>query len=757
MASYLPPESVRVGTGVETVFGFDFPYLRGNDIAVTLNDVPVTWTLVGTAQVYITPAPTYGTTIRIYRNTPAQAPKYLFATGIPMLPKYIDENNRQLLYALQEGLYEFDAALSTSKQAILLAQNAVVVANTAANSVEQNVSRSIRVPLTDASIPTLPSVGDRAGKILGFDAVGNPIATLPGTGSAAELAIDLADPLNPTKGVGMLGFDGTSLFAHLRDSTAKIFDTYADLLLQDTTTCRKAVTLGYSSPNDGGAAMYYVYGGQWQIIKGQHVTPAMFGAVGDGVADDTAAWQAAINSGAPVHGLDKSYVVTKVELPTKAHASDAKLLSKGGGAEAEGMCVLQITGTVQPKRDIALRRIDIDGRRQLHTNISFGDGGDGNRCGIAVVGVVDNLLLEDVTTDNCATDGLALFGASAGVTFALSNIRLVRHRSRWNRRHGTSLDSCKGFYSEEHDWGYNGRDLPDVDPEVHAITSGYFGARVGSVDGPQYGNGIDIESYGADATYSTHVEDAVFVGGTALQNLSGGVKILPMPHGSDLPTWQPMKNFTFIGGHWDHGVAPASAETSPLQVGATLGLPAALVGMRDLYVYGARCSSSIAINNTVGGRICATVDAVNGGTFKYHAFIQDSILDLDLVTPEPLAVYQDGSLLTGNVPMAKRPAPALASTATCTVASQATTLLSSSKDNGRVYRITASITNIQGNPNLPASLTFSSVAGVVDARGATQNTGNGVPYPTLYVGAGVFTVFTGGAYATTLDLLVTVR
>lgn len=755
MAKYTPPETIKVGNGVETVFGFNFPYLRGNDIEVTLNDQPVAWTLVGTAQVYITPAPAFGTTIRIFRNTPAQVPLYQFSTGIPMLPKYIDENNRQLLYSLQEGLSEFEAALGASKQALILAQNAVVVANTAANSIEQNVSRSIRAPLTDPAIPTLPPVGERANKILGFDAIGNPVATLPGTGSALELALDLADPISPNKGAGMIGFAGDSLFAHLRDSTAKIFNTYADLLAQDTSTCRKAITLGYLTPNDGGAAMYYVYGGVWTMIKNQLVTPAAFGAVGDGVTDDTAAWQDAVASGAAVHGVGKTYVVTHVELPTKARVSDAYLLSKGGGVEAEGQCVLHINGVAQPKADIEIKRIVIDGRRQLHTDISFGAGGDGTRHGIGVRGRVTNLTIEDVTTDNCATDGISLFGAAAGVTFALRGINLVRHKGRWNRRHGVALDTCRGFSSIGHIWNQNGQDLPDA--EGHPITSGYYGARVGSVSGPQYGNGIDIESYGADAEHSTHVEDAIFIGGEALGNLSGGIKILPMPEGNTFPLWAPMKNFAFYGGKWDAGTTPASSETSPLQVGATGGLPATLVGMRDLYVHGAHCSTSLAINNTVGARISCTVDSLNGGPFKYHAFIQNSTVDLDLITRQPLAVYQDNSLVTGNVQLTKRAPPALVSTATINVASQTATLLSSSKEHGQMWRMSASISNLQSNPALPGTVTFAVPAGVVDARGSGQNSANGVIYGTIYSAGGTISVYTGTGAVNTLDLLVITR
>ena len=173
MAKYLPPETLAVGNGAETVFGFTFPYLLASDLAVTVGGVAVPVYLVGTAQVYITPAPANGAQVRIYRNTPAQFPMYQFSTGVPMLPKYIDQNNRQLLYALQEGLLLFDTVEANANAA---------------------VARAIRVGPSEPPIPPLPSVADRAGRVLGFDSAGRPIATLPATGSGTELAIQLADP-----------------------------------------------------------------------------------------------------------------------------------------------------------------------------------------------------------------------------------------------------------------------------------------------------------------------------------------------------------------------------------------------------------------------------------------------------------------------------------------------------------------------------------------------------------------------------------
>lgn len=208
MAIYDAPESLHVGTGTETVFGFNWPYLLPRDLRVTVNGIAVVTVLASPNQVAIVPAPAALSIVRIFRNTPAQNPTYLFATGIPMLPKYIDGNNKQLLYALQEGLLQFAQTQSTADEALRRAAAAEVAAVAAQVSAAQQAAdmrRTLRVPTTDPEIPTLPPVAARAGKVLGFDSAGNPVGTLPATGSGTELALDLADTSNPAKGAVLVG------------------------------------------------------------------------------------------------------------------------------------------------------------------------------------------------------------------------------------------------------------------------------------------------------------------------------------------------------------------------------------------------------------------------------------------------------------------------------------------------------------------------------------------------------------------------
>ena len=177
-----------------------------------------------------------------------------------------------------------------------------------------------------------------------------------------------------------------------------------------------------------------------------------------------------------------------------------------------------------------------------------------------------------------------------------------------------------------------------------------------------------------------------------------------------------------------------------MQVGAANLLPRTKIGVEDLFVFGAKFSSSFALNNVSRATIHCMVANVNGGNFKYHAFVQDSLnIDLNIQTPQPLAVYQDGSTITINKQLTGAAitgsvAPTVAVSGG-TIASQTTTLVSSSLQAGQLYRI-----NIAANMTLAvgSNLQFTLSGGrtVLDAHGSYVNTVTGVVGSAFYRAAG---------------------
>lgn len=70
---------------------------------------------------------------------------------------------------------------------------------TTTTTISANKAQSVRAPDGEQLDP-LPSAASRANKVMGFDVLGNPIGTLPLSGSGTELALDLANSIDPAKG-----------------------------------------------------------------------------------------------------------------------------------------------------------------------------------------------------------------------------------------------------------------------------------------------------------------------------------------------------------------------------------------------------------------------------------------------------------------------------------------------------------------------------------------------------------------------------
>jgi hypothetical protein len=95
-------------------------------------------------------------------------------------------------------------------------------------------SRALKVPVGE-TISDLPSVASRANMALTFNAVGAPIATVPASGSAADVLVTIASATDATKGAGAVGL-GVGL-------------AYEDGSLGDQALAVRAFRRGRTSPH----------------------------------------------------------------------------------------------------------------------------------------------------------------------------------------------------------------------------------------------------------------------------------------------------------------------------------------------------------------------------------------------------------------------------------------------------------------------------------------------------------------------------
>lgn len=226
MARTPSTEDVYVGDGTTAVFQFHFPFLRDTDVFVSVDDVNVSFTILpgSTAQVQLTVPPAVGSIVKVYRSTLAYVPEHLFASGVPFLPRYVDENNRQLLYASQEAIN--DTAV-TAAEALVVAEEAKQIAQEAEDKIDGAIidsSYQLRLDLAEADGAAL--IGQTNVRYGGN--LFNYLDRLPYYLSAAGL---------PTGG------DDTVAFQTLLDSIpiggTLILDNNTDILVSDSILARR--------------------------------------------------------------------------------------------------------------------------------------------------------------------------------------------------------------------------------------------------------------------------------------------------------------------------------------------------------------------------------------------------------------------------------------------------------------------------------------------------------------------------------------
>lgn len=216
-------ESTSLGDVAE--FTIPFPFLSRAEVFVTVDGASVPFTWINDGLVQLSAVPELGAVVRRYRSTAAYVPLHQFSTGVPFLPRYVDRDFKQTLYAVQESVNDTagtaSQALATAEESLLLVQDAFdilgartqyIVLGPYAAGLHFETTSQVFSYLGEFYAPgpsiTLPytTTGAGAGEIANFRSVGD-----------AVLRSDLA----ATDGAERVGFGGVTVAEELERSAAQ--------------------------------------------------------------------------------------------------------------------------------------------------------------------------------------------------------------------------------------------------------------------------------------------------------------------------------------------------------------------------------------------------------------------------------------------------------------------------------------------------------------------------------------------------------
>ena len=155
MAQTNPTDYTYVASGSPD-FLVPFPYLSTSEVEVTVDGAStgVIWTAAQSIQ--LTPTPAVGALVRVRRNTDARDVRNDFSAGAPFSPRNINENNEQLLYAVEEAVNE---TAGTAATALAQANQAVATADNAAALIDGALQDSALYLRNDLANSTDPAKG----------------------------------------------------------------------------------------------------------------------------------------------------------------------------------------------------------------------------------------------------------------------------------------------------------------------------------------------------------------------------------------------------------------------------------------------------------------------------------------------------------------------------------------------------------------------------------------------------------------------
>lgn len=347
-------QNTYTGNGSTVLYSFTFPYIDSADVKVTLNGTLTTaYIFANATTIQFTTAPTAGVAIRIYRETYNDEASATFFPGSSIKASDLNNNFTQTLYVVQEVVSRYISKIGDTMQGILN-MGGFKITNLGAPTLGTDATTKTYVDTQDAlkvnkagdTMSGNLAMGGNKVTGLGTPTVSTDAATrgyVDGVALAGTVPDgDRGDITVSNTGTVWSIDNGAIVEAKLGTgavTSTKILDgTIVDADVNANADIASS-KLSFTQAGTGAAART-IDSKLKDVINVKD-----FGAVGDGVVDDTAAIQAAINAytnNAVIDFGGKTYRITSA---ITVNNSSLLTLQNGTLSQAtEAANVLQIAG-----------------------------------------------------------------------------------------------------------------------------------------------------------------------------------------------------------------------------------------------------------------------------------------------------------------------------------------------------------------------------------------------------------------------------